>query len=254
MADELQPLKGKVAVVTGAGQGIGKAIARGLAGAGAAVVVADVIGKNASAVAREIVADGGRALGVTVNVAKSLEVRAMIDAAVSELGRVDILVNNAGVFPRGMVLELDDDTWNAVMDVNLRGTFLCSQAAALVMVEQGEGGRIINFASVAAFRPALNGAHYAASKAGIVAFTRNMALEVAPFNITVNAIAPGLTDTAQPRYGMTEDEISEAGGQVPLGRIAEPEDMVPMILFLCGPGGGYITGQTHHVNGGSWML
>jgi NAD(P)-dependent dehydrogenase (short-subunit alcohol dehydrogenase family) len=254
MADELKPLKGKVAVVTGAGQGIGKAIARGFAGAGAAVVVSDVIGENASAVAREIVAEGGRALGLAVDVSKSVEVRAMIDAAVSELGRLDILINNAGVFPRGMVLELDDDTWNAVMDVNLRGTWLCSQAAARVMVEQGEGGRIVNFASVAAFRPAVNGAHYAASKAGIVAFTRNMALEVAPFNITVNAIAPGLTDTAQPRYGMTEEEIAEAGGGVPLGRIAQPEDMLPMILFLCGPGGGYITGQTHHVNGGSWML
>ncbi|MCC7368134.1 MAG: glucose 1-dehydrogenase [Chloroflexi bacterium] len=254
MAEQAQSLAGKVAVVTGAGQGIGRAIAHGFAGAGAGVVVADVIGENAATVAREIVAEGGRALGLAVDVSQSVAVRAMIDAAVAELGRVDILVNNAGVFPRGMVLELDDDTWNAVMDVNLRGTWLCSQAAARVMVEQGEGGRIVNFASVAAFRPALNGAHYAASKAGIVAFTRNMALEVAPFNITVNAIAPGLTDTAQPRYGMTEDEIAEAGGAVPLGRIAQPGDMVPTILFLCGPDGGYITGQTHHVNGGSWML
>jgi len=247
-------LSGKVAVVTGAGQGIGKALARGLSAAGAAVVVADVLAENAAAVARQIEAEGGRALGLAVDVSQSVSVRAMIDAALSELNRVDIMINNAGVFPRGMVLELDDDTWNAVMDVNLRGTWLGSQAAARVMVEQGEGGRIINFASVAAFRPALNGAHYAASKAGIVAFTRNMALEMAPFNITVNAIAPGLTDTAQPRYGMSEDEIAEAGGGVPLGRIAQPEDMLPTILFLCGPGGGYITGQTHHVNGGSWML
>jgi NAD(P)-dependent dehydrogenase (short-subunit alcohol dehydrogenase family) len=177
----------------------------------------------------------------------------MIDAAVSELHRVDILINNAGVFPRSTVLELDEATWSAVIDVNLKGTWLCSQAAARVMVEQGEGGRIVNFASVAAFRPAVNGAHYAASKAGIVAFTRNMALEMAPYRITVNAIAPGLTDTAQPRYGMTEDEIAAAGDTVPLGRIAQPEDMVPTILFLCGPGGAYITGQTHHVNGGSWM-
>lgn len=247
-------LSGKVAVVTGAGQGIGKAIALGLAGAGAAVMVTDVLPENAANVAKQIEAAGGRAISMGVDVSKSASVKAMIEQAVSELDRVDILVNNAGVFPRGMVLELDDDTWNAVMDVNLRGTWLCSQAAARVMVEQGEGGRIINFASVAAFRPAVNGAHYAASKAGIVAFTRNMALEVAPFKITVNAIAPGLTDTAQPRYGMTEDEIAEAGGGVPLGRIAQPEDMVPTILFLCGPGGGYITGQTHHVNGGSWML
>ncbi len=246
-------LTGKVAVVTGAGQGIGKALARGLAAAGAAVVVADVLPQNAAAVARQIEAEGGRALGLGVDVSKTEAVTAMIDATLSELHRVDILINNAGVFPRGTVLELDDETWNAVMDVNLRGTWLCSQAAARVMVEQGEGGRIVNFASVAAFRPALNGAHYAASKAGIVAFTRNMALEVAPYKITVNAIAPGLTDTAQPRYGMTEEEIAATNDLVPLGRIAQPEDMLPTILFLCGPGGAYITGQTHHVNGGAWM-
>jgi NAD(P)-dependent dehydrogenase (short-subunit alcohol dehydrogenase family) len=246
-------LAGKVAIVTGAGQGIGKALARGLAAAGAAIVVADVLAENASATARQIETDGGRALGLGVDVSKPAQVQAMIDAAVSELHRVDILINNAGVFPRSTVLELDEATWSAVIDVNLKGTWLCSQAAARVMVEQGEGGRIVNFASVAAFRPAVNGAHYAASKAGIVAFTRNMALEMAPYRITVNAIAPGLTDTAQPRYGMTEEEIAAAGDTVPLGRIAQPEDMVPTIVFLCGPGGAYITGQTHHVNGGSWM-
>ena len=247
-------LAGKVAVVTGAGQGIGKALARGLAQAGAAVVVPDVLAENAAATARQIVADGGRALGLKVDVSQHAQVDAMIDGALNELHRVDILINNAGVFPRGMVLELEDETWDAVINVNLRGTWLCSQAAARVMVEQGEGGRIINFASVAAFRPATNGAHYAASKAGIVAFTRNMALEMAPYRITVNAIAPGLTDTAQPRYGMTEEEIAATGETIPLGRIAQPEDMLPTILFLCGPGGAYITGQTHHVNGGSWML
>ena len=246
-------LAGKVAVVTGAGQGIGKALARGLAQAGAAVVVSDVLAENAAATARQIVADGGRALGLRVDVSQRAQVDALIDGALNELHRVDILINNAGVFPRGMVLELEDETWDAVINVNLRGTWLCSQAAARVMVEQGEGGRIINFASVAAFRPATNGAHYAASKAGIVAFTRNMALEMAPYRITVNAIAPGLTDTAQPRYGMTEEEIAATGETIPLGRIAQPEDMLPTILFLCGPGGAYITGQTHHVNGGAWM-
>jgi NAD(P)-dependent dehydrogenase (short-subunit alcohol dehydrogenase family) len=246
-------LAGKVAVVTGAGQGIGRALARGLAEAGAAVVVADVLAENAAATARQIVAGGGRALGLRVDVSSRAQVQAMIDGALNELHRVDILINNAGVFPRGTVLDLDEETWDAVIDVNLKGTWLCSQAAARVMVEQGDGGRIINFASVAAFRPAVNGAHYAASKAGIVAFTRNMALEVAPHRITVNAIAPGLTDTAQPRYGMTEEEIAATGPTIPLGRIAQPEDMLPTILFLCGPGGAYITGQTHHVNGGGWM-
>jgi NAD(P)-dependent dehydrogenase (short-subunit alcohol dehydrogenase family) len=216
-------------------------------------VVADVIAENAAATARQIVADGGRALGLRVDVSQRAQVEAMIAGAIAELNRVDILINNAGVFPRTTVLELDEETWSAVIDVNLKGTWLCSQAAARVMVEQGEGGRIINFASVAAFRAAINGAHYAASKAGIIAFSRNMALEMAPYRITVNAIAPGLTDTAQPRYGMTEEEIAAANETVPLGRIAQPEDMLPTILFLCGPGGAYITGQTHHVNGGGWM-
>src|SRR3954451_8284554 len=149
-------LAGKVAVVTGAGQGIGKALALGLAAAGAAGMGTDVLAENASATARQIEAAGGRAIGQGVDVSQRAQVQAMIEAAVSELGRVDILINNAGVFPRGMVLELDDATWDAVMDVNLRGTFLCSQAAARVMVHQGEGGRIVNFASVAAFRPGSN--------------------------------------------------------------------------------------------------
>jgi len=246
-------LSGKVAIVTGAGQGIGRALARGLASAGAAVVTADAIADNAAATARQIEADGGEALGLGVDVSKPLQVQAMVDAAVAELHRVDILINNAGIFPRATVLELDEATWDAVLDVNLKGTWLCTQAAARVMVEQGEGGRIISVSSRSAFQPAVNGAHYAASKAGIIAFTRNAAMELAPYRITVNALAPGLTDTAQPRYGMTEDEIAASGEKIPLGRIAQPEDMLPPVLFLCGPGGGYITGQTHHVNGGAWM-
>ena len=145
---------GRVAVVTGAGQGIGKTLALGLAAAGAAVVATDVLAEHGAATARQIEEHGGRALGLGVDVSQRVQVTDMIEATVSELGQVDILINNAGVFPRGMLLELDDETWDAVMDVNLRGTFLCSQAAARVMVERGEGGRIINFASVAAFRPA----------------------------------------------------------------------------------------------------
>jgi 3-oxoacyl-[acyl-carrier protein] reductase len=246
-------LAGKVAIVTGAGQGIGRALARGLAQAGASIVAADAIPENAAATARQIEAEGGDALGLGVDVSKPAQVQAMVNAALAELHRVDILVNNAGIFPRATLLEMDEATWDTVIDVNLKGTWLCTQAAARVMVEQREGGRIVSVASVAAFRPAVRGAHYAASKAGIVAFTRNVALELAPHGITVNALAPGLTDTAQPRYGMTEDEIAAAGAQVPLGRMAQPEDMLPTVLFLCGPGGAYITGQTHHVNGGGWM-
>ena len=244
-------LAGKVALITGAGQGIGRAFALGFAGAGAAILVSDVIEENAERTAREVEQGGGRALARRLDVSKRADVQAAVDTAVERFGRLDILLNNAGIFPRASALELDDETWDAVLSVNLKGTFLCSQVAARAMVERGEGGRIVSLTSRSAYQYSPRGTHYAASKAGIVAYTRNLAIELAPYRITVNAIAPGLTDTAQPRYGMSEAELAEAGESVPLGRIAQPEDMVPTALFLCGPGGAYITGQVHHVNGGS---
>ena len=246
-------LSGKVALITGAGQGIGRAFALGFARAGAAVVASDVLGENAERTAQEVQQAGGEAIGLRLDVSKRAEVEAAVAAAVERFGRLDVLLNNAGIFPRAAALELDDATWDAVLSVNLKGTFLCSQAAARVMVEQGEGGRIVSLTSRSAYQFTPRGTHYAASKAGIVAYTRNLAIELAPYKITVNAIAPGLTDTAQPRYGMSEEELAEAGESVPLGRIAQPEDMVPTALFLCGPGGAYITGQVHHVNGGSCL-
>ena len=242
-----------MAIVTGAGQGIGRALALGLAAEGAAVLATDVVGANAEETARLAGAAGGQAAAATVDVSDGSQASGMVRTALDRFGRLDILVNNAGVFPRATALEMDEATWDLVLGVNLKGTFLCSQAAARSMVEQGWGGRIVNVASVAAFRPAARAVHYGASKAGIVALTRNLAFELAPHRITVNALAPGLTDTAQPRYGMTEDEIAAAGAQVPLGRMAQPEDMVPTVLFLCSDAAGYVTGQTHHVNGGTWM-
>src|SRR5262245_55157485 len=133
-----EDLSGKVAIVTGGGQGIGRALARGLAAAGAAVVIADAIAENAAATARQIEADGGDALGLGVDVSKAAQVQAMVDAALEEFHRVDILINNAGIFPRATVLDLDEATWDAVLGVNLKGTWLCTQAAARVMVAQGD--------------------------------------------------------------------------------------------------------------------
>ena len=174
---------------------------------------------------------------------------------VEVFGGLDVLVNNAGTFPRSTVLDLDLATWTRTLDVNLRGVFLGCQAAARILIDQGRGGRIVNVASVSAFEPAVRQAHYAASKAGIVAFSRCLALELAPHRITVNVLAPGLVNTAQPRQDdVTEAQLLARGAAIPLGRMAEPSEMVPMVLFLCGDGAAYITGQTLHVNGGSWML
>jgi 3-oxoacyl-[acyl-carrier protein] reductase len=171
-----------------------------------------------------------------------------------QVGSVDILVNNAGIFPRAGVLELDEATWDAVHSVNLKGTFFCAQQAARRMVPR-RSGRIINIASVSALQPDANGAHYCATKAGVVALTKSLALALAPHGILVNAIAPGLTDTAQPRYGMTEEEIATAVREdIPLGRIAQPEDIARAALFLVSDLSGFVTGQTLFVDGGSLMV
>jgi 3-oxoacyl-[acyl-carrier protein] reductase len=176
----------------------------------------------------------------------------MVDAAIN-LGGIDILVNNAGIFPRVDFLTMREAQWDTVLSVNLKGSFLCTQAAARHMVQQGRGGAIMNLASGAAFRGSPRGVHYVSSKAGIVGLTRATAQELAPYRIRVNAIAPGLTDTAQPRYGMAEDELQEAALHIPLGRIASPEDIARLAVFLASDDASHITGQTIHVNGGQFL-
>ena len=249
-----QRLLGKVALITGAEQGIGRALAIGLAREGAAVGI-NYPGSPAQAekVCALIGSDGGQAMALRADVRDGAQVAAMIEHLVSRFGRLDILINNAGIFPRALIAELDEATWDEVLGVNLKGCFLCCRTALPLMQAQRRG-RIVNIASTAAFRPTARGAHYAASKAGIVAFTKALALEVAPFGITANCLAPGTTDTAQPRYGMTEEELQAQGARIPLGRIAQPEDMLEPILFLVSDAGAYVTGQTLHVNGGSLMV
>lgn len=251
MAD--RRLEGRAALVTGAQQGIGRALALGLAAAGASVAVnypADP--SDAKQVCRDIESAGGRSVAVKGDVRKSSDVARLIARAVENLGRLDILINNAGIFPRASVLELDEATFDDVLAVNLRGCYLCCRAALPTMQAQRDG-RIVNIASVAAFRPTERGAHYAASKAGVIAFTKALALEVAPYGITANCLAPGTTDTAQPRLGLSEEELRALGPRIPLGRIASPEDMVEPVIFLVSDAGRYITGQTLHVNGGALM-
>src|SRR6266852_8103782 len=235
---------GKVALATGAHQGIGRAMALEFAAAGADVGVNWLDDEAAATrVAEGVRAAGRRALLVQADVGRLPEVTAMVAAVEEGLGPVDILVNNAGVFPRVPFLDMAERDWDHVLDINLKGSCFCAQAVARRMVAAGRPGSIINLTSGAAFRGSPRGVHYCASKGGVLSMTRQMALELAPFRIRVNAIAPGLTDTAQPRYGMGEEELAAAGRAIPLGHIAQPEEIARTAVFLASDDAGFITGQ-----------
>jgi 3-oxoacyl-[acyl-carrier protein] reductase len=247
-------LLGKVALVTGAQQGIGRAIALALAADGADVGVNYLDDRAAAdAVAGEIRTRGRRAVLVPGDVSRAEEAQQMVATVATGLGPLDVLVNNAGIFPRSPFLDLREDEWTRVLDVNLKGSFLCAQAAARAMVSGARPGAIVNLASVA-MRGTPLGVHYTASKAGVVGLTRAMALALAPHAIRVNAIAPGLTDTAQPRYGHTEAELRVLARDIPLeGRMARPEEIASVAVFLASEEARWITGQVIHVNGGAFM-
>jgi NAD(P)-dependent dehydrogenase (short-subunit alcohol dehydrogenase family) len=246
-------LKSKVALVTGAQQGIGRAMALAFAREGADVVVNYLDDVSAAErVAAEARACGVRAQVVQADVARVDEVRALVAHTVKELGGIDVLVNNAGVYPRSPFLELSETEWDHVLDVNLKGSCFCAQAAAKAMIAGGRRGSIINLSS-SSVRGQPRGVHYTASKGGIITMTRTMALELAPHGIRANAIAPGTTDTAQPRGGLTEEELVAFARTVPLGRIAQPEDIASVAVFLATEESRHMTGQTLHVNGGVYM-
>ena len=251
-------LSGKVAVVTGAGRGIGSAIAGAFAAAGADIVVADLDIDSAQQTAQRLTSLGRRALAVRTNVGVSLQVSQLFDIVRAEFGRLDILVNNAGVWFRKPFLEIADSEWDLVLTTNLKGTFLCTQQAARIMMPQ-KGGCIINIASHAGlFYSRGQGAHYAASKAGIIQLTRVLAFELGPSQIRINAIAPGginsgASPAAKPAATLDRGGAVESRDSVsnPLGRRGEPEDIARAALFLASPMAAFMTGQTLVVNGGS---
>ncbi len=244
-------LEGRVALVTGAQQGIGRAIAEAMGREGASVVVQyfdDIDAANE--VAALVRAGGPDAVVVQGDVAARGDCEAAINAG-RELGGVDLLVNNAGIFPRRSFMEMTDDDWNHVQNVNVVGGFRCLQLMARELSTYGRPGTAVNLSSVAFFRNSSRGTHYAASKGAIIGFTRAVSTELAPYGIRVNAIAPGIVDTAQPRDGMTEEQIAAASALVPLGAMAAPDEIADVAVFLSSDLSRHITGQTLQVNGGT---
>jgi len=240
-------------LVTGAQQGIGAAAARAFAAAGYDVAVNWLDDRAAAeAVAADIVALGRKVVLVQGDVGTAPACAALVEAAVAELGRLDVLVNNAGIYPRVDFLAMTEAEWDRVLDVNLKGSAFCAQAAARHMVAEGTKGVILNLAS-AAVRGAPLGVHYSATKNGVVGITRSMALALAPHGIRVNAVAPGLTDTAQPRYGNTDAELLEMGKALPLGRMGRPEEIAGLMTWLASDAASWVTGQIYHINGGGYL-
>ncbi|MDO4316005.1 MAG: 3-oxoacyl-[acyl-carrier-protein] reductase [Oscillospiraceae bacterium] len=243
---------GKTAVVTGGSRGLGRAVCLELAAGGANVALC-YAGNEAAA--RETVAAcealGAKALAVRCNVAEAGEVKALMDAAVKTFGRIDILVNNAGITRDGLLMMMKEDDFDAVIDANLKGTFLCMKAAARQMVKQ-RYGRIVNLSSVVGLRGNAGQVNYAASKAGVIGMTKSLAKELAGRNITVNAVAPGFIGTDM-TAAMPEAAKTAVLAAIPMGRMGAPEDVAKAVAFLAGDGAAYITGQVLAVDGGMAM-
>jgi 2-hydroxycyclohexanecarboxyl-CoA dehydrogenase len=254
-APDAHLLSGKVAVVTGGGGGIGRAISETFAAHGARVVIAEIDADRAADTAAAIEAGGGDARAQVVDVRRPDDVSRLAEAAIGDYGRIDVLVNNVGhyLYRGAPFLDTDEDQWNALYDVNLRHIFLCTKALAPAMVEQGDGGSIVNVSTVEAFRGMPMMAVYSAFKAGIAQFTKSLALELGNDGIRVNSIAPDLTQSIQVDYDrwVPAEQRHLIPTWVPVGRFGTPDDIAGVALFLASDLSAFVTGTTVHADGGS---
>jgi 3-oxoacyl-[acyl-carrier protein] reductase len=247
----VRPLDGKVAIVTGGSRGIGAAIAALLAERGAAVVVSARDADRLNATVKDLESAGAAVTGGAGDVSRREEAERVVETARERFGRVDVLVNNAGITRDALLLRMKDEDWDRVLEVNLRGAFVMTRAAAKPMVRQ-KSGRIINIASAAGAMGNAGQVNYSASKAGLIGFTKASARELSHWQILVNAVAPGLIETDM-AAGIPASAREALLGQVPLGRIGTPREVAEMVGFLAGDGATYITGQVFHVNGGLYI-
>ncbi len=247
-------MKGKVVVVTGGSEGIGRGIAAAFAAQGARVVISNRRLERGEAAAEAMRREGGDVVALRCDVSRVADVYALVDETIKRFGRVDVMVNNAGIYPPCSATEMTEEEWDRVIDTNLKGTFFGAQAAARKMIEQGDGGRIINITSMTAHKPTRFIAHYAASKNGVIGLTKVLALELSDYAITVNAVSAGIirTETAESIYGQGTPEQNEEflHLMVPLGRAGEPSDIANLCCYLASDQAAYITGAVIPVDGG----
>ena len=244
-------LNGKIALITGGAQGIGRFISEELASQGAHVILADINLEGAEKTAIEIKNSGGHASAVRIDVASATDVQGVFDSILKEYKPVDIVVNNAGITRDGLLVRMKEVDWDLVLNINLKGSFLCSQQAAKQMMKQ-KSGSIINIASIVGVMGNFGQSNYSASKSGLIGFTKTLAREVAPRGIRANAVAPGFIDTEMTKV-LEESVRSKLIEQIPLARLGQPEDVANCVSFLVSENASYITGQVINVNGGMLM-
>lgn len=240
-------LKDQVAIVTGSGRGIGRAIAEVLMGQGARIVISDINAEVTKQTSDELRGQGGQVIGVACNVTDNESIEKMVSEVVNQWGRIDILVNNAGITRDNLFVRMTEEDWQAVIDTNLTSAFKVTKPVLKIMSKQRHG-RIVNIASTTGVHGNAGQVNYAAAKAGLIGFTKTIALEYASRGITSNAVAPGFIDTAMTQK-LGEEIINKILGNIPLGRMGTPDDIAQAVLFLAGPGS-YVTGQVIEVNGG----